>query len=390
MDAHIASAPSTEVALNTLPVAMADIVGRAATLQQLRDLITAFRIVTLTGPGGIGKTTLAAELARTLVPEFGGTVCFIGLAWLGDPSLVAATMATAAGGESERRAVTPEEVARGIGARKLLLVLDNCEHVIESAALLCDAIVQHCPHVTVLATSREVMRIEGERVYRVPPLECPALGDDSGEQLLRSSAVELFVARTRALDNRFAPTASSLTTIAEICRDLDGIPLAIEFASARAATLGINQVAASLRDRFSLLASRRRMALPRHQTLRAALDWSYDLLTPDERSLLVRIAVFVGGFTLDAVAAVVDARQTAAILDALDGLVAKSLVILEESGASTRWRLLSTIRAYAREKLEQDADAERIALVRRIFGTASRVLSSEHRRRRAAKSLRPI
>ena len=175
--------------------------------------------------------------------------------------------------------ISPEAVARAIGEKKLLLVLDNCEHVIDVAATLAETLMRLCPRVTILATSREVLRIEGEYVYRVPPLEVPTEEQVNADQILGHSAPALFIARAKELGADFSSYAESLPTIAAICRHLDGIPLAIEFAAARAATLGIEEVAAALRDRFALLTSGRRTTLPRHRTLRATLDWSYNLLT---------------------------------------------------------------------------------------------------------------
>src|SRR5262249_48843226 len=213
-------------------------------------------------------------------------------------------------------------------------------------------------HATILATSREVFRIEGEYVYRVPPLEVPAIGREQPDHILSQSAVELFIARTKALNSDFAPHAANLPTIAAICRHLDGIPLAIEFAAARAATLGLEQMAAGLRDRFALLTSGRRTALPRHRTLRATLDWSFDLLTTPERLLLQRLAVFSGSFSLDA--AIVVAAGGAAlgveIADGVASLIAKSLVTADITVGAGGFRLLETTRAYALAKLTESGE----------------------------------
>lgn len=344
-----------------LPAPASALIGRAAEIQQLRDLVSAFRVVTLTGPGGIGKTTLAVELARTLAPEFDGRVCLVEFALLADPKLVPAAVAVALGLQSEGKAITAQEVARGIGTAKVLLVLDNCEHLVDAAARLAEEIMRRCPRTSLLVTSREVLRIDGERVFRVAPLEVPESDREPSERQLARSAVELFVARTQALDDRFVADAGSLAAISSICRQLDGIPLAIEFAAARAATLGVQQVAAGLRDRFGLLAGRRRTALPRHQTLRAVLDWSYELLNREEQSLLHHLAVFAGGFTLDAAAAVVGVPDQSLLLEAIDGLVMKSLVSLDESSGTGRWRLLETIRAYALEKLVASGGYDSVA-----------------------------
>ena len=248
-------------------------------------------------------------------------------------------------------------LARAIGGRHLLLVLDNCEHLIDAVATLVEAVMQLCPRTTVLATSREVMRIQGEFVYRVPALDVPAPGEEAPDSILGCSAVELFVARAKALDTAFSPQPGDLPSIAEICRGLDGIPLAIEFAAARAAFVGTQQVATGLRDRFALLTSGRRTAIPRHQTLRAALDWSYQLLSKEEQRLLRRLAVFPAGFTFEAAQAVGGiGRDGQPIVEELSSLVSKSLCEHLNSTPPTRWRLLETIRAYALEKLTQHGE----------------------------------
>jgi predicted ATPase len=247
---------------------------------------------------------------------------------------------------------TPESLARAIGDRHLLLVLDNCEHLIDAVSRLVEAVMHLCPRATVLTTSREVMRIEGEFAYRVPALEIPTRAQRAHDSILGYSAVELFVTRARALDTGFAPLPEDLPSIAEICRQLDGIPLAIEFAAARAAFVGTQQVADGLRDRFAMLTSGRRTAIQQHRTLRAALDWSYQLLSKEEQRLLRRLAVFPAGFTFEAAQAVGGiGRDNHSIVEELSSLVSKSLCELVNPTPPTRWRLLETIRAYALEKL---------------------------------------
>ena len=241
-------------------------------------------------------------------------------------------------------------------------MLDNCEHLADAAAKLAEALVRMCPNVSVLATSREILRIEGEYVYRVPPLDVPP-DRESEVNADDYSAVQLFIRRLMALDSGFSVTPKSLPLIASICRQLDGIPLAIEFAAARVAMLGLQQVAERLSDRFGLLTAGRRTALPRHQTLRATLDWSYELLPDAERTLLQRLSIFVGGFTLEAATAVMGdtGATTSAVAEGIASLVAKSLVSLDASVPSGRWRLLETIRAYGLDKLTDNDERDRVA-----------------------------
>jgi predicted ATPase len=273
-----------------------ELIGREAALAEVTNLVRTCRLVTLTGEGGIGKTRLGLQAARQLLPEFADGVWLTELAPLADPDLVPSAVASVLGLKLGGKEISAEAVARAIGAQYLLLVLDNCEHVVDAAANLVEVFVRLCPRTTILATSREALRIDGEYVYRVPPLEVPGVAEDEPPRILGYSAVQLFITRTKALD----ADAENLPAIAAVCRHLHGIPLAIEFAAARAATLGIQQVAIGLRDRFALLTSGRRTALRRHQTLRATFDWSYELLPATERLLLCRLAIFSGGFTLDA------------------------------------------------------------------------------------------
>jgi predicted ATPase/DNA-binding winged helix-turn-helix (wHTH) protein len=353
---------SREPAATNFPVIVTRLIGRAATAQRLRDLVSAWRVVTLTGPGGIGKTTLALEVARGLLADFDGG-WFVELASLSDPGLVPSAVASALGLKISSETISAETVARAIGGQHFLLVLDNCEHVIDAVANLTELVVRVCPRTTILATSREVLRIDGEYAFRVPPLDVPASGRIAPDEQLDHSAVQLFVTRMQALDTTFSPRGGDLLAIGAICRHLDGMPLAIEFAAARAATLGVQQVATGLGDRFALLTGGRRTALPRHRTLRATLDWSYDLLPETERRLLRHLAVFAGGFTLDGVAAVVGgtAVTDSELVETIANLVAKSLVMLDGSGSFSRWRMLETIRAYALGKLTADGELEAAA-----------------------------
>jgi predicted ATPase/DNA-binding winged helix-turn-helix (wHTH) protein len=344
---------------NNFPPIIKRLVGRATACQFVRDLVSAYRVVTLTGPGGIGKTSLAVKAVRYLLPDFEDGGWVVELASLSDPGLVPSTVASTLGLKLSGE-ISAESVARAVGGKHLLLVLDNCEHVIDAAANLAETLTRFCPRTTIMATSREILRIDGESVYRVPPLEVPAIGEAAPDYIMQYSAVELFVARIKALNAGFSPTAEDLASIATICRHLDGIPLAIEFAAARAAVLSVQGVAAGLRDRFALLTAGRRTALPRQRTLRATLDWSYELLPETERQLLRRLAVFAGGFNIDAAAAVMTDTgfDASTVLNGIANLVAKSWLALDKSGTAARWTLLETIRAYALEKLVEHAEAD--------------------------------
>src|SRR6202521_6008491 len=235
-----------------LPAAASELVGRTNAVQHLRDLLPAYRVVTLTGPGGIGKTRLAFEVARGLFPTFQGDVRLVELVSLSDPGLVPSAVAGVLGLKLGGKEICAESVARAVGAQRLLLILDNCEHVIDAAAKLAETVVRTCSRTTILATSREILNIEGEYVYRVPPLDVPPQHEEPAS-ILAHSAVQFFIATTRALHSDFSPHGENLPAIAAICRRLDGIPLAIDLAAARVATLGLQQVVAGLDKRLGML-----------------------------------------------------------------------------------------------------------------------------------------
>jgi predicted ATPase len=352
-----------EPAATNFPAAITPLIGRSAAQQRLHDVVSAYRVVTLTGPGGIGKSALALEVARSVVGEFADGGWRVELASISDPDLVPSAVAGALSLRLGAKIISPEAVARAIAEKNLLLVLDNCEHVIDAAATLAETLTRLCPRATILATSREVFRVGGEYAYRVAPLEVLTGEQLDADQILGHSAPALFVTRAKELGADFSSQAESLPAIAAICRQLDGIPLAIELAAARAAALGIEELAVGLNDRFNLLTTGRRTAMPRHQTLRATLDWSYGLLAEPERVILHRLAIFAGPFSLDAATAIAASRELAASnpIEGLSSLVAKSLVVAEVAGAIARYRLLDTTRAYALEKLEESGARERIA-----------------------------
>jgi predicted ATPase/DNA-binding winged helix-turn-helix (wHTH) protein len=353
---------------NNFPPLINRLVGRAAACQFVRDLVSAYRVVTLTGPGGIGKTALAVKAVRYLLPEFEDGGWLVELAALSDPGLVPSTVASTLGLKLSGE-ISAESVARAVGGRHLVLVLDNCEHVIDAVANLAETLTRLCPRTTIVATSREVLRIDGEAAYRVPPLDVPAPGQAAPDYIMQYSAVELFVARIKALNAGFSPTAGNLVSIATICGRLDGIPLAIEFAAARAAVLSVQGVATGLHDRFGLLTAGRRTALPRHRTLRATFDWSHELLPDEERQLLRRLGVFAGGFTIDAATAVMtDAGFDAVMVtECIANLVTKSLIALDPTPGATRWYLLETIRAYALQKLAESGESDDVQIRQAVY-----------------------
>ena len=345
---------------STLQQWISELIGRDEQLQQVLDLLTRKRLVSLCGPGGIGKTRLAGEAARMLLERSAGKVCIAKLAPLSDPRLVPATVANALGLALAGGPVTPERIAAAIGAQPVVLVLDNCEHLIDACAQLAEALLQHTQTARLLATSREPLGADGEHVYRVPGLDFPEV-NAAPDVALRSASVRLFLARVRESDPQFASDAAACSTISSICRRLDGIPLAIELAASRAAVLGIDALSSLLDDRFRILTGGRRTAMPRHQTLRATLDWSHDLLPEPERVILRRLAVFSGPAPLGLASRVVaDAKLTQSeVVAGIGNLVSKSLVLRDT--ATGAYRLLETTRAYAREKLSAAGELDLVA-----------------------------
>jgi len=340
-----------------LPEAVSELIGREAELGQITALVTEHRLVSLVGAGGIGKTRLALEVARHLLPRFPDGVFVAELGPLSSPELVPATVASALGITHVADTVSREGVARAVGTRKLLLVIDNCEHVIEAAAGMAEALLRASPAVSLVATSREPLRVSGEYVYRVPPLDVPAEDNQDMANLFSYGAVRLFVSRARAAEPRYVAEGRVAAATVAICRRLDGIPLAIELAATRIVGFGVNGVAARLDDRFRLLTGGSR-TLARQQTMRATLDWSYDLLSESERVVLRRLGVFVGPFTMDAASAVAAGVDIPAseVADSVANLVGKSLLAADVGGAIVHYRLLETTRAYARDKLVGSAE----------------------------------
>ena len=342
-----------------LPAPTSDIVGRESHLLDVGALVGANRLVTLVGAGGIGKTRLAIELARRQAPAFDG-VWVAELGSSSDPAMVPAIVASALG--LGGGPMSPARLAASLGQGRLLLVLDNCEHVIDAAASLAEALLHANATLRVIATSREPLRAEGEWVYRVPALDVPPEGEEELEAVMQFSAAKLFIERTRAAEPASLLGVGVAAATTQICRRLDGIPLAIELAAARAAALGVEGLAARIDDRLSLLTDGRRTAPARHQTLRATLDWSHELLTDRERVVMRRLAVFTGDFTMEAASRSAAFGEVSAVevAQSVASLAAKSLVAAEVGARAPRYRLLETMRAYAIDKLGQSGELDAV------------------------------
>jgi predicted ATPase/DNA-binding SARP family transcriptional activator len=351
-----------------LPVPLTRFVGRSAEIRQVWDLLGSTRLLTLTGPGGSGKTRLALEIARAVESEAEIALCWIELAALADPALVAREVTAALRLVEEPGRSPTHALVEAIGARHALLVLDNCEHVVEACAQLSDQLLRGCPNLTILATSREALGVAGETAWLVPPLSLPPLARTlTAAWLEGSEAVALFLDRAQAVLPTFALTDANAPAIANLCRRLDGIPLAIELAAARMKVLTPAQILERLDDCFSLLVQRGRTTLPRHQTIRATIDWSYELLLPTKRLLLQRLSVFTGGFTLEAAEQICagGAIDTRDVLDLVAALVERSLVVMQEQGDSARYHLLEVVRQYAAECLAEGGEEAVRELARR-------------------------
>ena len=348
--------------ISTLPSLLSPVIGRGDVIAKLVDQLSRHRLLTILGPGGIGKTTVAIAVAERARRAFRDGVWFAGLASLSDPGLLPNTVAAALGfvlPAAEPTAALAEQL-RG---RRALVVLDNCEHVVNAAAILAETILRLAPGIAILATSREPLRADGEWLHRLASLDWPPPAPGlSAEQAMAFSAVQFFHQRVLSSVDNFTVNDGNLAAVLTICRLLEGVPLALELAAVRVEALGVEGVAARLDDRFTLLSRGRRTALPRQQTLRATMDWSYELLSRTEKTILHRLAVFRGGFTVDAAAAVAGTGGIAAdeVFAGLANLVAKSLVVADRVGAATRYRLLDTTRAYSLEKLEQTEETAQI------------------------------
>ena len=347
---------------HNLPAPRSSFVGREQGMFELKRELATTRLMTLTGAGGSGKTRLALEMARGLVEAYPDGVWLVELAPLSEEALVPKAVAEAL--EVPERPAEPiaDTLADVLGDRRLLLVVDNCEHLIEAAAGLVDRLLDSCPRLRILATSREGLGVEGEARWPVPPLSVPERGrTPSSEKLEGYESVRLFVERARGRNPSFSLSSESALTVAELCRRLEGIPLAIELAAARVGTLSLEQISERLKDALGLLTRGGRTAVPRQRTLKGTLDWSYDLLSEPERGLFRRLSTFAGGWTLEASEAVGSGEgvEEGEVLDLLSGLVEKSMVVTKGSDkGGVRYRLLEPVRQYALERLEESGEAE--------------------------------
>jgi predicted ATPase/DNA-binding SARP family transcriptional activator len=358
-----ASGPDVSIGLRAaaLPLELTTFIGRASELEEIQRLIGVGRLLTLTGAGGSGKTRLAVEAAARLAEEFPAGIAWVEFAGVSDPDLVPRQVGASLGIREEGGVSATQALIEAVRDRSLLLVLDNCEHLADACAVLADALLRSCPGLKLLATSREALGVASERAWLVSSLSFPDPDDESGlEQLVGFEAVQLFIARAQDVLPSFRLTRANGECVARICHRLDGIPLAIELAAARVKVLTPEQIIERLDDAFALLTSSRRTALPRHRTLRATIDWSYDLLSPPERLLLGRLSVFTGGFTLEAAENVCshDGLQSCEVLDLLARLVDRSLVMMRERDGAARYHLLETVRQYALVQLDAAGEAE--------------------------------
>jgi len=349
---------------NNLPCQLTSLLGREKDLEQIKSLLGKHRLLTLTGAGGVGKTRIALQVGADLIDRYPDGVWFVDLAGLTNPELVSSVVARVLGMSQPEGRRVDESIPPWLRSKKLLLIMDNCEHVLEAVANLAEAILETAPGVRILATSRQAVNITGEVLYRLPSLAVPAeTAGLKADEALHFGAVALFVERAAASNAHFRLTDGNAAIVGDICRRLDGIPLAIELAGARVKVLSIPNLAQHLDERFKILTGGRRTALPRQKTLTALIDWSYDLLSSREQKLFNRLGIFAGGFTLEAASAVCagDGLDGSEMFELVDSLADKSLVVAETGCQPERYSLLESTRAYAIEKLAASGESERLA-----------------------------
>jgi predicted ATPase len=354
---------SLEAFAHNLPRQLTSFIGREREMGEVKEFLATTRLLTLTGSGGCGKTRLALQVAADLLEAYADGVWLVELAALADPTLVPQTVASALGVREQPVRPLTETLVDYLQPKVLLLILDNCEHLLTASAQLANALLRSCPRLRMLASSRQGLGIAGERTYRVPSLSLPQPRPlPPVERLTDYEAVRLFVERAVFTQPSFAITDQNAPAVAQVCERLDGIPLAIELAAARVKALPVEKLNERLDDMFRLLTGGSRTALPRQQTLRALIDWSYDLLSEPERALLRRLSAFAGGWTLEAAEAVGvgEGVEEWEVLDLLTSLVEKSLVLYEEREGEGRYRLLETVRQYARDRLLESEEGEAV------------------------------
>lgn len=353
---------------NNLPQQVTSFIGREKEMAEVKALLKETRLLTLTGSGGCGKSRLSLQVAADVLEEYAGGVWLVELAPLADPALVPQAVASVLGVKEEAGKSLIESLSDALKPKNLIVVLDNCEHLLEACARLVEALGRSCPHVKVLASSREGLGVPGEQTYRVPSLSLPdPKQKETPESLSQYEAVRLFIERARLAQPEFTVTNQNTPALAQVCYRLDGIPLALELAAARVRSLSVEEINTRLDNRFRLLTGGSRTALPRQQTLRALIDWSYDLLTEPEKILLRRLSVFSGGWSLEAAEQVCAGEDPSGgtiedweVLDLLTGLVDKSLALAETQEGHTRYRLLETVRQYARDRLLESGEGEAV------------------------------
>ncbi|MER7503599.1 AAA family ATPase [Nonomuraea pusilla] len=343
-----------------LPAELTSFVGRTRLLANLKRHLSESRLVTVTGIGGVGKSRTVLRLAHQVRSQYPDGVWFADLARLQDAGMVKHTIASALGIADQSSRATSESLAEWVGTRDMLLIIDTCEHLVQGCAELINELLEAAPNLKVLATSRQSLHLPYEHVVPVPPLQVP--GDDPAENLFANESVQLFAARAGGVVPDFVLDEENIGSVAELCRRLDGIPLAIELAAVRLRALSVDQILALLTDRFSLLAGASRTALPRHKTLRAAIGWSHELCEPAERLLWARLSVFAGDFELDAARFVCsDSRLRAEeITDLVSGLVEKSILLIRSNHAGVRYKLIDTLAEYGEEWLDKLGETERL------------------------------
>ncbi len=348
-----------DAAPNNLPADLTSFVGRRRELAEVARLLAGCRLLTLTGEGGCGKSRLALAAGRAVLNRFVDGAWVVELAALSDATLVPQAIAKALDVPEQPHVPMAGTLGRALRSKVMVLILDNCEHLLVACAQLADALLRECPGLRILVTSREPLGVPGETTWRVPSLSMPDPQQlPPHDQLVEFEAVRLFADRARSMRPEFLITANNARAVAQTCHQLDGMPLAIELAAARIRTLTVEQIAARLDDRFRLLTGGGPTVLPRHQTLRATMDWSYDLLSEPERIVLRRLSVFARGWTLEAAETVCSGAgvETADVLDLLARLVDKSLVVMEPRGGEARYHLLETVRQYGRDRLRDSGE----------------------------------